>query len=377
MPSKGLGDIQHRVGSALGVDPAQVSVDSCRSSQSGWILKCTGNVQGRRFFAKIYLVDQYPVYPRFAVAGDESASQGSLARAVDNQIETEWNMTHQMRALVGDSCIPAPLGKSIEKRIFVSVEVKGTRLDHLMKWSRWDESRAKSCEIAMFRAGALLRKAHERSFQRIETVDPLEVMQKIRNYLRVKGLESTKYATLALKPVEAARQQLRGRAKLNVPFALNHGDFSLPNLIWDSINRRIWLVDFELSGYKTILHDLGTIIFSLRANLMNPLASHTTLNFERAFWAGYGLISEDIIAFVNAVASSRIFYYLFPKLLTRRERRGWLAGVTASAYRALFERSVIERILTIPPLLVNFDRSKDMSLIAAIPPDIDMRTSGQ
>ena len=75
---------------------------------------------------------------------------------------------------------------------------------------------------------------------------------------------STPYAELALRVLESARSGLSSRTSLRVPVALNHGDFSLPNLIWNHDRQHLWVVDFELSALRPIFYDLCTMIFELR-----------------------------------------------------------------------------------------------------------------
>jgi hypothetical protein len=79
---------------------------------------------------------------------------------------------------------------------------------------------------------------------------------------------------------------------------------------------------------------------------INPLIpQRVILGAERSFWDGYGSIPEEIPVLVGALASARIFYYSLPRLSSRRKRRGWLKGMTASLYQKFLENIVASRRL--------------------------------
>jgi Ser/Thr protein kinase RdoA (MazF antagonist) len=201
-------------------------------------------------------------------------------------------------------------------------------------------------ETAIFHAGAWLRAVHESSPQGCEALEFLEVVDALRGLIRKKELQATVYAQWALKAVETLGQILSPRTSLHIPVALNHGDFSLPNLIWDPDREHLWVVDFELSARKAILHDLCTMIFELRKPLLYPHTSRRAVEVcESAFWAGYGVIAEDLFVLVNALATARLFYQSFPRISTLPERRGWKGWLKATLYKGLFQRYATARIL--------------------------------
>ena len=341
-----LDEVRGRVASALNTTIPHVSIESYRIGFSGWVLRCTGTADGTRFFAKILLADPYPVPPRFATPWEELASPAKLQRPVEEQILTEWRMASEMRARVGGESIPTPLGCSLDDRTLVFQEVVGTRLDRFASWA-WPLSRRRqSTETAIFHAGVWLRAVHDSSPQGCETIEFLEVVEALRGLIRQKELQGTLYAQRALKAVESLGQILSPRTTLHIPVALNHGDFSLPNLIWDADREHLWVVDFELSARKAILHDLCMMIFELRKPLLYPHTSRSAVQaYEHAFWAGYGAIAEDLFVCVNSLATARLFYLSFPKILTLPKRRGWRGWIKATLYKRLFQRFAASRIL--------------------------------
>ena len=201
-------------------------------------------------------------------------------------------------------------------------------------------------ETAIYQAGAWLRALHESSTQGCETIEFVEVANALRGLIRRKKLEGTLYGVWALRALELLARHRGPRSSFHMPVALNHGDFSLPNLIWDRYREHLWVVDFELSARKSILHDLCAMIFELRKPLLYPPTSELTVRLlESAFWAGYGAIAEDFFVFVSALATARLFYMSFPRILTLPERRGWRGWLKATVYKALFHRYVTARVL--------------------------------
>jgi glycosyltransferase involved in cell wall biosynthesis len=339
-------NLQGRVASALNASRGSVSIESHHLGFSGWVLRCTGKAAGTRFFAKTLLVDPYPIPARFATPWEELASPERLHRPVEEHIAAEWNRIQDMQRLVGSKNLPAPLGCSIDNRTLVFEAVNGLRLDRFVNWVWPGARRARSMEAALYQAGEWLRSVHKSSSHGCLTIEFVEVVEALRSLIRSKQLQSTPYADGALKALEVLNLDLSPRTSLHVPVALNHGDFSLPNLIWDRDCEQLWVVDFEMAARKAILHDLCTMVFELRKPLLYPLTSAFVVRLcESAFWAGYGAISEDLFAFVNALATARLFYHTLPRLRAWHERRGPWAGIKASLYTQIFQPFLVQRIL--------------------------------
>ena len=341
-----LDDARGRVASALNTSTSLVSIESHCIGSVGWVLRCTGKADGTQFFAKILLVDPFPVPPRYATPWEELASPEKPQRPVEEQIAAEWRMVREMRSLVGSESIPAPLGYSLDHRTLVFEEVRGTRLDRFVSWAWSKGQKLKSTLAAIFRAGVWLRRVHEFSAQGCETLELLDIEESLHALIRKKELEGTHNGEWALKAIELLARNLGPRTSFHVPVALNHGDFSLPNLIWDSDHEHLWVVDFEPSERKVVLHDLCTIIFELRKPLLYPFTPQETVQIcERAFWAGYGAIPEDLFVCVNALATARLFYHSLPRISTLPQRRGWKGWLKATLYKGLFQRYMTARIL--------------------------------
>ena len=343
-PSR-LGDVRDRVASALSIPSGLVNIESHQVGLSGWVLRCLGKADGAQFFAKVFLVDPYPVPPRFSTPWEELVGPEKPHRPVEEQIAAEWSMARKIYSLLGGRNIPAPLGCSLGDRTLVFEQVRGSRLDHYVKWTWPAGEKVGPAETAVFQAGEWLRAMHSSSPQGCETADLAEVNDTLRRLIRKRRLDSSPYAEWALKPLEFLARDLAPRTSVHMPVALNHGDFSLPNLIWDNDREELWVVDFELAARKATLHDLCTMIFELRKPLLHPLTSQRAVRIrESAFWAGYGPIAQDFFAFVNALVTARLFYQSFPRISTLAARRGWKGWLKATAYQRLFQRYATTRI---------------------------------
>ena len=339
-------ELQCRVAAAMNIAPEIVNIEGHRTGFPGFMLWCWGTAAGARLFAKIFLADPYPIPPRFATPWEELEGPENPQRAVEEQVNVEWNMIQEMRSVVGAQNIPAPLGHSVGDRTLVVEEVRGQRMDSFVNWGWPSRRKARSVEAAMLQAGSWLRTAHESSFQGYETVDITGAADALLALARRKKVEIAPYAGLALKVLESTRRNLNPRTSLRVPVALNHGDFSLPNMIWDDTSKQLWVIDFEHSSYRPILHDLCTLIATLRYRLLLPFTSPRVVGIlEEAFWRGYGPTAKEIRTLVNGLSCAWLFYHIFPRLSTLRERRGWRGGLKAFLYKSLLQRFMMARIL--------------------------------
>jgi Phosphotransferase enzyme family len=344
----GINDVRDRIACALHAKTDSVSVDQYRYNAYGLSARCSGSWSGRRFFGKILLADPYPIPPRFS-APWEKPNNTEPVRTVGEQIETEWEMTLRMRAFSGGSCVPAPLGKSVPERAIVWEAAKGSRLDHAVKSSRWKSPMAEAGAKALFLAGTWLRNLHEASHRGTETIDLPGLIKIANGFLQQKERNPSHYDRVASKILETCKAEIGGTGTFRVPVAFTHGDFCLGNLLWDSAGSHLAVVDFELSDFRPVCHDLFALVSNLRSNFLNPLIPKSViLSWERSFWCGYGPISPQLLAFAKALALARIFYHHLGRLLTRRERRGRIAGLSARLYRTFLERKIISQRLDLP-----------------------------
>jgi hypothetical protein len=291
------------------------------------------------------LADPYPIIPHVPLPW-EAFPASKQTRSVEDQIETEWTMANEFRLLAAPGTVPAPLATSKRARTIVWEEVKGVRLDHYVKRSRWLDPKGKAGLPVLFKAGAWLRQVHDASARGNEEVDILQVLVAIHNLIEKQEWSVSKHAHLRCQLLEKAFAPTGKAGKLPVPTALSHGDFSLSNLMWSKATDQLIVFDFEHSDRRSICHDLVTVMFDLHVQLLNPLIpKRVILSLEKSFWAGYGSTPKQIEALVRAVALSRIFYHALPRLSTRRKRRGWLGGIRAAIYRAFFEDFVVRQRL--------------------------------
>jgi hypothetical protein len=265
---------------------------------------------------------------------------------VDEQIAAELNLVEKIRSQAGRHSIPALLGHSVEDRILVFELIRGLRMDRHVNWAWPTARRVRSVEAAMFQAGSWLRALHDSSFREYETIDLREAIDALSALMRRKQIESMPYTGLALKVLEFARQGLNPRTSVRVPVALNHGDFSLPNLLWNHEHKHLWVVDFELSSYRPILHDLCTLIATLRRQLLMPLTSPRVVQLlEDAFWRGYGPIPKDLDTLVDGLSRAWLFYDVLPRLTTLKTQRGWRRGLEAFVYKNVLQHFMVARVL--------------------------------
>lgn len=132
---KGVNDIQWRVARALETGIDSVTVDRFHYSPSKLSLRCTGRWGGKKFFAKILLVDPYPSPGRFWTPWENCGAPTSPFRSVQDQLETEWSMTRAIHSLSEGECVPPALGKSWAERTIVWEEVSGQPLGRALKQS--------------------------------------------------------------------------------------------------------------------------------------------------------------------------------------------------------------------------------------------------
>lgn len=351
---RGTDDIKDRIARALCARSKAVTLERYGYNTSKHAICCSGEWNGKRVFAKVLLADPYPIPPRFRTPWESSTSSTTPVRAVTEQIDTEWDMTMRMLRLSGGRSVPVPLGRSLAARTIVWEEADGSSLDRALKWSRWRKLMADRSAEALFKAGAWLRSVHEASHQGIEVIKARDLIQTAIRLSRQNQRNGGHYETMAAKILEMSLMTMGDKSNFEVPVALTHGDFSLANLLWDPVGKQLAVVDFELSASRPIYYDLFTLITDLRAMLLNPILPKSVIQlWEESFWHGYGAISMEIVNFVKALALARIFYYHFTRLLTRRERKGLIGGISAQLYRTFLERRIILHRLDLAPDLIH------------------------
>lgn len=345
----GAEDVKDRIACALAAKRSEITTGRYYYSPSKLSARCSGIWKGKRFFAKIVLADPYPIPARFSAPWEMSGSLPEPYRPIGEQIETEWDMTLKMRALSGGGCVPQPLGRSVAASTIVWEEAKGTPLFRSMKASRWNRSIATAGAKALYIAGKWLRNVHEASLQSTENIDMPALISLAKGIERQKEPDTSPYDCFVPKILEASLPEFGGVGTFSVPVAFTHGDFCLSNLMWDKTCGRLAVIDFELSDFRPISHDLFAMISNIRSRLLNPvIPKSVALSWEKSFWAGYGPVSKPVVAFVKALALARIFYHHFNRLSTRRQRRGWIAGMNGQLYRTFLKRTIITRRLDLP-----------------------------
>ena len=356
----GKEDIRERIACALSASKSKVRLDRYTYSASKLTARCSGEWMGRRIFAKILLANPYPIPARFKAPWEAPHSRALPVRGIGEQIETEWNMTLQMRVLAGGHSVPEPLGRSLSARTLVWEEAGGISLARMLKRTRWKSSMAKAGARALFQAGTWLRSVHEASHRRTDAVIDVPNLIRIANgFARHQQKEAWRYDRIASRILEDFLLEMGGATTFTVPAAVTHGDFCLSNLLWDDAGWRLAVLDFELASFRPICHDLFALVADLRSKLLNPLIPKSAvLSWERAFWRGYGPTSDQVASFVKSLALARVFYHHLARLLTRGRRKGRIGGINASLYRTFLERTVISQRLDLPAAFESSARCK-------------------
>ncbi len=346
----GMDEIRERIACALATHYESINVERRSASPSRWTLRCWGSVRGRRFFAKLFLTQSYPVPPRFRAPWEEGQAGRMESRPVSEQIEIEWTTSLKMRELSNGMAVPVPLGQSREAKTIVWEEARGIRLDQLAARSLWTLGREEAGIEALFCAGQWLRRVHEASATGVETIDLRQVTRWLTRRFATEREEARKYIATAILIARGLIDRL-GEERIQLPTAFAHGDFCLANLLWQN-GGSLAVVDFELAGHRPALCDLFAIVSHLRAQMLNPLVPQRTIQrWESSFWKGYGELPAHQSLIVRSLALARIYYHHLPRLFTRGQRRGRIAGFDAWLYRAFLERFVTGRRFAFPPEL--------------------------
>ena len=332
-------DLRCRVAVALNLSPGDVELDLREIHRDPRSVRCSGKAKRQRFFAKTLLADPYPV--TVVVPWKEAFSTEGQWRAAEDQVETEWSTAQQLRFLLGENSIPRPLGKSLEAKTVVWEEVKADSVPDLVKRSRWIDPKGRTCAAGLLQAGAWLRQLHDKTVCGAETLGISAMLDAVRQVMAEHA--RTAFVEEAERALDSGRQRIPA-STLTMPVSLNHGDFTLANLMWDESASRLWVIDFERPTHAGIWQDLATIIFSLRKQLLNPLVPRDIIAaMERAFWTGYGAIPRDLLVFIHTLVASQILFYYPNRLATRGERLGWFAGVGGSLYRSFLLPGMLSR----------------------------------
>ncbi|MBA3916779.1 MAG: phosphotransferase [Acidobacteriales bacterium] len=339
LPAPQLSALQRNIAAALDATPDDVTVDRWGMSPRLRSIHCWGRCRGESIFARTLIRDPYLLSPPVTTPWDDTMPFSS--RPAEEQIQVEWNTLQDVRRITGTDHIADPLGKSLSHRTIVLRDVKGEIVDEMVKRRKWFDSKAAAVS-ALLEAGAWLRSLHDRSASKSLRLSLYPLLQAFRE--RVSGGRALRpNEQRALRTLELTEMEL-GDTEFSVPAALSHGDFTLANLRWHEGERRVFVADFENVVSANICQDLLSLISDLRSQLLNPIIpKDLILSLEKAFWEGYGPVAKPVLAYVNGVASARVFYHHLPMALTRRKRRGGMAKAAASVYQAFLQSLMMAR----------------------------------
>ncbi|HZP61777.1 MAG TPA: phosphotransferase [Terriglobales bacterium] len=328
------------VAAALDLAPRHILITRIVEAPEQRSIRAWGSALGKKFFAKTLVRDPYMVMPRVTNPWGDTAAVGP--RPAQTQIEIEWEKTLELQRLAGSEHIAAPLGRSLAAKTIVWQDLEAEPLDELVKRRHWTTPRS-SMRAALRQAGEWLRKLHERSAATETTVDLGAMLDAFRDRACRDGQLDTIYGRSAIGALESGLEQV-GRSELRVPTALSHGDFFLANLVWNKQQRRMYVIDYENFAPAVFCQDQLSMIFDLRSQLMNPLIPKSLLlSLEKEFWAGYGPVEKPVLAFINAVAAARVFYFHLPRAINKRLNKGGVVGTLTAMYKMFLEPSMVVR----------------------------------
>jgi hypothetical protein len=340
-------DLREGIASALGANSAAIQIERIETRRDVTpIIYVWGATQDSSFFAKVFSAPEYSMAPRMETPWELSSHLIVPAWSAEARMAAEWKRANEFRTLGGSFHVPILLGKSEAARTIVWERVDGIRVDRLVDHWSSRKDRERSSMDALLQAGTWLRKIHDSSVQTEHSVDIAQVFDTLREWTVRTHCTWDKDHRRGLGLLSVAQENIGESGIIASPVTLTHGDFALPNMVWNSKRDRLVILDFEHSDYRNSWHDLATLLSSFRSKLLNPfIPKRLILALEEAFWSGYGPVSREARSIVETVALSRIFYYYLPRIETRRQRRGWLRGAIANFYLASVKNRVLERCL--------------------------------
>lgn len=344
-----VGELRARMASTLGISSGAINIVGQQMRGRKVVQQCWGTAGKRRFFGKVYLGEVYPVEAHFATPWEDLECPEPPLLSAEEQVTVEMTAFQRVLGLMGTRNIPVLLACSLSQRTLVCERVEGVSLESLFRhpllhFFRARGSNMRSLECAMSQAGAWLRALHNASSQGYEMMEPEEIADGLRALLQKRQMEDSTYAQLARRMFAPLTSGLR--SAIRVPIALNHGDFTFANLLWNRDRQNFWVIDFALSRTRPITHDLCTFVAALRRELLLPLTSPRMVrNLEDAFWKGYGRIAESIRTIVDCLSCASPFYRDLPRLSLSDRAAGWRGRVSGLLYRQLLQDLMFKRMV--------------------------------
>jgi len=331
--SRMISDIAH----TLGVEPDAVTVEHWTKNRRRTAAHFFGKFEGRPFFAKVLLRESYPLLAPIAVPDHALLQRQQITQSGEEQIKTEWNVAEQLSQVSGPTAIPKGIARS--RNTIVWEFFPGASLDSIVK-QVWTDSREGGSSQALRDAGAWLKRLHESSSSGDGSVDLAESVDALLRYRQTLPQKLHRYIDTALHFLELAVTRLK-TDRVYVPQSFTHGDFSLPNMLWDRTAERLAIIDFEHARERVIVHDLVVLLCNLRVKFLNPVISASAIErLEASFWDGYGRIAPELEILVNSLTSAWVFYHFIPKISQDRKSQGWLKRILLTAYEKFFQETL-------------------------------------
>lgn len=330
------------IAGALGAKPGAVIAESWSKNRRRTAAHCFGKYEGKPFFAKVLLNKSYPLLAPIALPDHKLLRRLRIMQSGKEQIETEWTAGEQLSSISRAVVIPKGIARS--RNVIVWEYFPGAPLDSMVKQSWTTGLSETEGSQALTDAGSWLRGLHESCARGVGSVDLGEAVTVLLQYRRTLPRKLHGHVDTALSFIEFATEFLNAK-QVYVSRSLTHGDFSLPNLLWDAGSARLAVVDYEHAAERTVVHDLVVLLCNLRAKLLNPVIPASTIErLEASFWRGYGPVSRELAVLVNSLASAWVFYHFIPKISLDLQNQSWMKRVMLVAYEKFLQEKLAAEV---------------------------------
>ncbi len=331
------GTILCRIADTLGIPVGEVNLSHIGTSTSGSSLHCIGRANGKMFFAKLLLADEFPYLAPVLVPEASCSDYSDRMRSAKDQIRAEWVVASRLQQPNALVLMPRQLACSEINRTMIWQALSNSRpLAQIIKRAIGADRTGEIGISALWRVGAWLKdsqKAHEVE----QTFLDLAHVRNILAQQRDVHVALRPFYQFALQIVTQGIEAL-GRERILLPTTLSHGDLSLPNILWCEDTNQPAIVDFEHTAIRTVVHDPVVLVSNLRAKLFNPLIPcEVVWKWEEAFWSGYNPQKELKIV-IEVLASAWIYHWFLPRIADRTTKQPLLQWILRRFYEQLFER---------------------------------------
>jgi Ser/Thr protein kinase RdoA (MazF antagonist) len=229
------------------------------------------------------------------------------------------------------------VASSKEYQVLIWETAPGTTLDMLMSkaWRRKQDD-ASIC-ACIWQVGDWLRRLHKSSNGQLEVLDFSEFQESLSYHRKSLGPSLQSYLDIAERTFDQTMRKT-GTSLFNIPIARIHGDMTPPNILWSSNQNRLHVVDFEHFDVDFVMRDLVAFLSTIRAKAFQPWFKVSQLRrWERSFWKGYGIASEELCVATDSLTTAWLFYWFLPRYRGEISEQQLPGFVARSIYTLILE----------------------------------------